>query len=218
MNIKLLLTAVALCAGAFAHAGVIGGIDVSNFVAPTVVHFDGDASTQNTYDFGNGMSYAGQGNTVNYSGFYSLGNAGGVTGGLDDDGYFATGDGQSTFEFKFAGGVTRFGFHGAEAVVDDGSLGRDGLMSLAFYGMDNALINTVQVDTGSLFSWDDFYGFESNGGAIGRVVFQGVGSTILDDVTFDKVAATVPEPGSMALLGLGLAGFAAARRTSRASK
>ena len=62
-----------------------------------------------------------------------------------------------------------------------------------------------------LFFWEDFFGFESDAGAIGRVVFRGVGSMVLDDVAFQKAAA-VPEPASIALFGLGLAGFAVARR------
>jgi hypothetical protein len=46
---------------------------------------------------------------------------------------------------------------------------------------------------------------------ISRVVFDDVGGTgyVLDEISFN---GTVPEPGTLALLGLGLAGLAAARR------
>ena len=121
--------------------------------------------------------------------------------------FFATGNSPTTFEFKFAGGVKRFGFHGGEA-VDSVS---DGVIDLEFYDMNNVLMANLTADDMGLFFWDDFFGFESDSGAIGRVVFRGVGNMVLDDVTFEKAAA-VPEPASIALLGLGLAGFAVARR------
>jgi hypothetical protein len=38
------------------------------------------------------------------------------------------------------------------------------------------------------------------------------GYFVMDDVTFHAATNTVPEPGSLTLIGLGLAGLVAARR------
>lgn len=53
-------------------------------------------------------------------------------------------------------------------------------------------------------------------GAVDEVVVYGrQGYYALDDFTFHAVANSVPEPGSFALLGLGLAGLVATRRRQR---
>lgn len=222
MTKKFLFTAIALCAGALANAGILVNNDVGQFVNPTIEHFADTAVVASSYDFGNGMTYRnvdGNLDLVKNTGSYFLGRGNVANGGTDDDWYFATdlpiGTSSTTFEFKFAGGVTRFGFYGAENFVD-GDAVQDGLMELKFFDMNDILMNAgpVTADTSDpSFWWGAFYGFESDAGPIGRVVFQNVGTMVLDDVTFEPAAAAaVPEPASIALFGLGLAGFAAARR------
>lgn len=61
------------------------------------------------------------------------------------------------------------------------------------------------------------YGFFGGDPKTVRLYFEGVGGdnigVILDNVVFrDSTTASVPEPGTLALLGIGLAGFAALRR------
>lgn len=53
----------------------------------------------------------------------------------------------------------------------------------------------------------------SNFGNIDRLVFDGIsGGFSLDNAVFDQASNNVPEPGSLALLGLAFAGLAANRR------
>ena len=86
MNKRLLFTAIALGASAFANAGVIPTFDAANFNAPTVEHFSGGPVVpQSTYDFGNGMTYAnlaGQSDWITHIGNVVLGAAGSTDGRL----------------------------------------------------------------------------------------------------------------------------------------
>lgn len=212
MNKKIIAALFALCASAFAHAGVVA-VDASAFTGATVEHFGGDAVTTAAYDFGKGLTYANlsqQEDFINYVDWYDLVQGGFVMGGYDDSGYFATQNSPTTFKFAFDKGVTRFGFYGAERSNPDGAPEEDGIIDLQFFDVNGAMIgSTVHVDTNGLFQYDTFYGFESDV-AIGSVVFNQVGGMVLDELSYQ--GAEVPEPGSMALLGLGLAGFAVARR------
>jgi hypothetical protein len=79
---------------------------------------------------------------------------------------------------------------------------------------------TVEVDFGSIFGGSLSNGrvfyltFSSSEDITGLTIFannsnDGFG---IDDVTIGRLAARVPEPGSLALLGLGLLGMGLARR------
>lgn len=220
MTKKLFFTAIALCVGTLANAATITAIDVGQIVKPTVESFGDSAVKTATYDFGNGLGYAslnGGSDFVKLNGIYAVGDGGSVN-GTETDWYFATdlasGKTSSTFELSFAGGTKRFGFFGGEF---GGGLNShdDGVFDLQFFDMNNELIGTIGIDNGGLFAPTDVYAFEVDAGAISRVVFQDVGHLALDDVTFEAAApasSDVPEPASIALLGAGLAGFAATRR------
>lgn len=218
MTKHLLLTAIALCSAAFANAGVINSATIDKFNSPTIEHFADEPVSDSYFNFGNGMTYTnlkGIADDVKYTGPYFIGGGRTTAFGVDDDWYFAanvTGTRSNAFAFNFAAGVTRFGFHGAAEVNDANPAGT---INMQFLDLNGQEIGTSSFNTAGDFFWDDFYGFESLSGPIASVVFDQVGGLVLDDVTFEgagAAAAAVPEPASIALLGLGLAGFAVARR------
>ncbi len=95
-----------------------------------------------------------------------------------------------------------FGF---DIVGSDGG----GLFLTQFFGSDGTLLGSF-AQTAS----DSFFGFEVESGALIRgvsITNTDPGGLAYDNFTFNSVAS-VPEPASIALLGLGLAGIGFSRR------
>lgn len=80
----------------------------------------------------------------------------------------------------------------------------------AFLGA--TLVDSSSVST-DFTSGSNFYGFEAVSFDSIKVTTSGDGLMLLDNLTFNSNA--IPEPGSLALVGLGLAGLVSLRRRTR---
>lgn len=116
-------------------------------------------------------------------------------------GNLASAIGEGALSILLGSGSDVFGFN---------VVGSDGGQFLAqFFAADGSVIGS------STQGGDGFYGFRTTGGdqifgvSLTNTDVAGIG---FDNVTFNARVAEVPEPASMALFGLGMLGFAAARR------
>ena len=207
---------VAFCMlmGSPASGDIVSGVDQGEFGAAVVEVFQGAYVVVGFYDFGNGMVYSnlvGQTDHINYTEGYGMGNGPSINGGLEGagDGYFGTNISPTTFELSFVGGITHFGFYGAESDVDDGSLGRNGELDMVFYDTNDILIGSIaELTPPDTHAWEQWHGFTTDDGTlIGRIVFEEVGHMVLDNVSF-----VVPAPGALAVFGMGLLGWRRRRR------
>lgn len=197
----LTLLAAAVCI--HAHASVIEYTDKTAF--------DNASTTTKTIDFtglSGGSSYQYYANMLSTSGvtftsqtsllFVFKSSFYGPTYGPMQGGEYLNANSSGAITVNFNQAVTAFSF-------DATSLFQNGTGSVTLSNGQSFSFNYV--DTGL-----DFIGFTSDTPITGYTVNSGY--TVLDNVTLGAAAlpASVPEPGSVALLGLGLMGFVAARR------
>ena len=221
-HIRAAMLAMVLVFGASAaHAGIIS-LGLGSFGGATVETFNDGVSVSVSFNYASGLSILntdGESDLHNSLSNYGMGTEPDISNGGrggPTDGYFGTGETPTTFQLTFGGGISQFGFYGAESSLADGSLERNGQLNIDFYDVVNNLLGSVQVSTAGTFAWDQFHGFASDGALIDRVVFLRNGHMVLDDVMWGGDSQPVPEPATLSLLGLGLVA-AGVRRYRRRS-
>jgi PEP-CTERM motif len=116
--------------------------------------------------------------------------------------------GTGHFDLFFAGGISGF------VAELNWSTGEGGDASIQIFDSSNNLLESLTLESGGLnVVAPGFYGFSRATADIASVRFneEYIG---IRNITILASATNVPEPGSLVLLGIGLAGFAVSRRKS----
>lgn len=127
--------------------------------------------------------------------------------GVSPENFWQTGD--RGFSIKFSKAVAAFGFYGVDIGDFDGNL---------VIELDNGFKTTL-LTAGSPGGSVLFWGIIDKDSPFTTVSFSntaaGTDFFAFDNMTIGSLAQVVPEPGSYALLGLGLALLASLRKLSR---
>jgi hypothetical protein len=189
---KTAIAATVLMLASSAHATAILSSADAALQNATVINFDSMAnSSALSYDL-DGVTFNSL--TGDQLSIQSHGNQYGTTNQtLNNQNGFA-------FEAVFDTTVSAFGIMGGAVNT---------AWTYTAYGVNNNVIEVLQMNDACCGGY--FRGIAANG--IKRVTFSGPNDWVtFDDFKFSVEANQVPEPGSLALLGLAFAGFAASRR------
>jgi hypothetical protein len=211
---KKLLRAIPLVAalgamGSVANATPISGVD--GFGNPTVpgatstITFDGQAdATFSSLSLG-GVTFSGIGGNLRTDNTYANQYNGRGTRYLDNNaGSFTSG-----IRFDFASTLSAFAFNWGAS---------DSQWKLSAYDAANNLLESYLVPITYASNAGDYIGLADAGMTYATLINLGGSDWVfVDNFTIAGAAKTVPEPASMALLGVGLLGLRAARRRKQAA-